>query len=65
MGINGPKKKYRSAGMKVKPIKVKVKVLPVQATKALRVSRGSSTQLTTSALNMGVGGQRHAPAALP
>ena len=46
--------------------RVKAKVLPVQATKALRVGRAnSSTQFKTSILKMGVGGQRHAPAALP
>jgi len=43
--------------------KVKVKVTLEHATKAQRVSRDISTLSLTSALD-GVGGQRHAPAAL-
>jgi hypothetical protein len=46
-------------------IKVKVKFTLEQATKALRGSRGIPVLfLLTSALD-GVGGQSHAPAALP
>ena len=45
--------------------KVKVKVILEQATKAQRESRGITNTLSlTSALD-GVGGLRHAPAALP
>ena len=40
------------------------KVLPIQASKALRVGRGIALP-KTSALKMEVGSQHHAPAALP
>ena len=45
---------------------VKVKGLPLQATKALRAGRDIALpNFKTSALKMGVGGQHQAPAALP
>ena len=49
----------------IKILKVKVKVLPIQATKALRVGRGIALPYLSSALKMGVRDQQHAPAALP
>ena len=44
---------------------IKVKVLPQQATKAHRVSRGTALLFLDLGTQMGVGGQHHAPAALP
>ena len=45
-------------------VKVQVKFTLEEATKAQKGSRGITTLSLTSALD-GVGGQRHAPAALP
>jgi hypothetical protein len=47
----------------IQKVKVKVKFTPEQATKAQRGSRGRALLFLTSALD-GVGGKRHAPAAL-
>ena len=45
-------------------VKVKVKLTPEQATKAQRGNRGIAL-LSNFGARWGVGGQRHAPAALP
>ena len=47
-------------------MRLKVKVSPIQATKAFRAGRGVAlSQFKISALKLGVRGQHHTPAALP